>query len=92
MPTVTSGNCDLISVSESIVAADGILQQCSIYLNMTMNNTISVVALILYMVMLNHVLSLSSAFSILKQILLAMHRYSMQSFRRSWGLACSYLY
>lgn len=97
MPTVTSGNWHLISVSESIGtlypgAADCILQQCSIYLNMTMNNTISVEALILCVVMLNQVLGLLSAFSILKQILLAVHSCSMESFRGSWGLVCSYLY
>lgn len=84
---MTSGNQDRISVSLLPGAADCILQQCSIYLNMPMNNTISVVALIVCMVMLNQVLGLPSAFSILKQILLAVHSYSLESFRRRWGFS-----
>lgn len=90
MPYTPNGNHDLICVSGSIDtllpgAADCIFQQHSTNLNMKMSNTISTVALILCTVMLNEVLSLHSAFSIL-QILLAVHSYSMESFRRSWGL------
>lgn len=90
MPYIPHSNHDLIYVSESIDVlspgtADCIFQQHSTYLNMKLNNTSSAVALVLCTVMLNEVLSLHLAFSI-RQILLAVHSYSIESFRRRWGL------
>lgn len=90
MPNIPNGDQDLVSVSgffDTLLpgAIDCVFQQHSTCLNMKMNNTLSAVALILCTVMLNEVLSLHSAFGIL-QILVAVHSYSMESFRRRWVL------